>query len=57
MINDEGHFLAVFLLTTLKQELSGESAEENKRSQVTGLLPASGKRFATSAGLIQSAFI
>lgn len=57
MINDEGHSMAAFLLTTLKQELSGESGEENKRLQVTGLLPASGNRFATFAGVMQSAFV
>lgn len=33
---------AVILLTTLKQELSGESAEENKKSQLTGVVAVLG---------------
>lgn len=62
MMNDEAHgeekeVLFVFVLTTLKQELSGESGEENKKLQLTGLAAALGKCFVTPGGLIQSAFI
>lgn len=49
--------LSVFLLTTLKQELSGESGEEKKKSQLTGLVAALGKCFVPPGGLMQSAFI
>lgn len=45
-----------FLLTTLKQELSGESGEENKEWQLMGLIVALGKGLVTPGTLIQSAF-
>ena len=51
------HVSSAFTLTTLKQELSGESGEENRESQVTGLTATFERRSAVAGGLIHSGFI
>lgn len=53
MQNDD----SIHELTTLKQELSGESGEENRKSQLTWLVAASGICSFAPEGLVQSGFI
>lgn len=48
---------SVNLLTTLKQELRGDSGEENRESQLTGLLAALEMCSITPRGFTQSGFI
>lgn len=42
----------VLVLTTLKQELSSESGEENRDLQLTGLMAAADVRSSASGGLL-----